>query len=91
MAQLLSLLQAERAKRYRDKKAGKEIGPSLRTVFAQRARAIAERANVSVRTINRHLARERQRVVREAMEQHPEATDEELVRIVTAIARERFL
>jgi hypothetical protein len=91
MAPLLTIHQAGRAKRYRDKKAGKEIGPPLRTLFAQRARAVAEQANVSVRTVNRLLARERQKVVRAAMEQHPEATDEELARIITAIALQRFL
>jgi len=57
------LTAAGRAQRYRRKKAGKEVKPSLRSQHAARLRAIAEQANVSVRTVRRYL---RQKQLEEA-------------------------
>jgi transcriptional regulator with XRE-family HTH domain len=46
---------AGRAQRYRRKKAGKEVGPSIRKMHAEYVKQVAERTNVSTRTINRYL------------------------------------
>jgi predicted DNA-binding transcriptional regulator YafY len=54
-------------KRYRERKAGKEVAPSLRASRAQLVRAAAGLAGVSIRTINRHLAKERTKIVDEAI------------------------
>lgn len=59
-----------RAKRYRDKKAGKPVEPSMRTIEADLVKEDAKRAGVSVRQVNRVMRRiclERERHEGESM------------------------
>ena len=55
MRGIYSLTPADRAQRYRNKKAGKPAGVTPRAAHAAWIRKIAAEANVSVRTIHRRL------------------------------------
>ena len=77
-AVLLTLKGAARAKRYRERKAGSDPGPSLRSRRAQAAKDIAAKANVSVRTVNRYLARREHELTARIICENPGGSDEEL-------------